>query len=334
MDVMLFYIISSLVNALVATILGFIIYFRNRRELASKVFSLFCGSVAVWSYAYFVWLLLEDRELALLNHRIFLMGATCFITILFFHSILAFTTKVKKYKKFLTVGYIIFFLFLLASWFTPFIVKSLEQEMFFEFWPKAGVLLAPFLVVWYFYLLMSAYIMIKEISRLSNSKSEVDLEYRNQLKYILLGSVVGFVGAVPNYFLWYGIQIPPVTNFLVAVGLIAIAYGIIKHHLFNIKLLLSEILVFSIWIFVIARTALSDSLQDFWINGTLTFLVFIAGILLMKSISKEVESERKELDQVKTSLDFEKRLKQTFAEIAEEQTKKIEQIVSNNKNKK
>ena len=243
---MLFYIINPLINALVATILGFVIYFRNRKEFVNKVFALFCGLVAIWSYAYFVWFLLEDKKLILLNHRLFLMGASIFIAILFFHSILAFTNKIKKYKKLLTVGYAIFFFFLLMDYFTPFIVKNVQKELFFEFWPKAGILLAPFLVVWYFYLLASVYVIIKEIKRTYSSNSKVDVSYRTQLKYILIGAIIGFVGTVPNYFLWYGIMIPPVTNFLGAVGMIIIAYGITRHHLFNIKLLISELLVFSI----------------------------------------------------------------------------------------
>jgi len=91
-------------------------------------------------------------------------------------------------------------------------------------------------------------------------------------------------------------------------------------------------LVFTIWVFVIARTALSNSYQDFLINIILAVLVFIAGILLMRSVSKEIEAERNKLEQTKQSLDFEKRLRQTFVEIAEEQTKKIEQIVFSKKN--
>lgn len=98
---MLFYIISSLINALVATILAFVVYSRNKKQLVNKVFSLFCSLVAIWSYAYFAWFLLKDKNLVLLNHRLFLMGASIFIAILFFHSILAFTNKIKQYKKLL-----------------------------------------------------------------------------------------------------------------------------------------------------------------------------------------------------------------------------------------
>lgn len=325
---MLFYVLNPLVNALVATILGFVVYFRNRKHLVNKVFSLFCVAVAIWAYAYFIWFLLADKNLILLNHRIFLMGASIFIAILFFHSVLAFTNKIKEYKKFLVWGYAIFSLFLLADWFTPFIVKDVQREMFFEFWPKAGILLPYFLVAWYFYFLLSGYIILKEIKRLSSSKSKTDISYKAQLKYIFVGGIIGLIGSVSNYFLWYGVPIPPIVNFFVAVGMIVVAYGIVKHNLFNIKLLISELLVFVIWIVVIARTALSISYQDFLINAILASLVFAAGIFLMRSVSNEAEMEKKMLAETQKSLDFEKRLRETFAEIAEEQTKKIEKIIS------
>lgn len=325
---MLFYILNPLVNALVATILGFVVYFRNKKELVNKLFATFCGVVAIWSYSYFAWLLLEDKNIILLNHRIFLMGASIFIAITFFHSILAFTNKIKEYKNFLVAGYVIFAVAFLADWFTPFIVRDVEPELFFEFWPQPGTLFTPFLFAWYFYLFLAAYVLLKEIKRVSTSNSRVDIAYGVQLKYMLAGEIIGFVGSTPNYFLWFGIPIPPITNFLVAVGMIVVAYGIVKHHLFNIKLLISELLVFTIWIFVIARTALSANSQELVINGVLTALVFAVGVLLMRSVSKEVEAEKEVAGEIEQSLQLERRLRQTFAEIAEEQTKKIEKIVS------
>ncbi|MDP3882943.1 MAG: histidine kinase N-terminal 7TM domain-containing protein [Candidatus Staskawiczbacteria bacterium] len=327
MDLLLFYILSPLVNALVATILGFVVYFRNRKELLNKVFSLFCGAAAIWAYSYFVWFLLKDKNLVLLNHRIFLMGASTFIAILFFHSVLAFTNKIRQYKNFLTAGYIIFSIFLLICWFTPFIVRDVEPELFFEFWPKAGILLPYFLAAWYFYFLLSGYIIFKEAKRVSSLSSKTDVSYRAQLKYILVGGIIGLVGSISNYFLWYGIPIPPIANFFVAVGMIIVAYGIVKHRLFNIKLLISELLVFSIWIIVVARTALSNGIQELVINGILAVLVFVVGVLLMRSVSKEVEIEKIELKETQRNLDIEQRLRKTFAEIAEEQTREIEKMI-------
>jgi len=330
MSAILFYILSSLVNALVATILGFIVYFRNRKELVNRVFALFCAVVAIWSYAYFVLFFVKNASIGVFYHRLFLTVPAIFIAILFFNFVLAFISKIKENKSKLIAGYIISFVFVFIDLFTPFFVKNLEQKLYLGLWPTAGPLYFPFLLIWWFYVIFAIYFLCREIYILPNDKNSEKMKI--QLKYILAGAVIGFGGGgIINYLLWYNIPIPPITNFLVAVGMIAIAYGIVKHHMFNIKLLMSELLVFTIWIFVIARTALSNNIQDLLINGTLILLVFVAGILLMRSASKEVEVERKLLKETQKDLDLEQRLRKTFAEIAEEQTKKIEKIVSDKK---
>lgn len=333
----LFYTVSALVNALVATVLAFVVYFRNRKQLVNKIFSLFFASVAIWSYSYFVWFLLKDKNLVLLNHRIFLMGAAIFIAILFFHSVLALTNKIKEYKKLLVAGYIIFSFFLVMDYFTPFIVKDMQGGLFSQFWPQPGVLFTPFLVAWYFYLIAVLYILIKEIKRISSFNSEVDKLYSIQLKYILIGAIVGFVGAVPNYlfwYSWYAIPIAQFTNFLVAIGMIIIAYGIVKYNLFNIKLLISEILVFSIWTLVIVRAVLSNNNQELLINSFLAFLVFMVGILLIRSLYKETELTKRLLDETQKNLDLEIGLRKEFIQKAGEVIKKMEEIVSDNNKRK
>ena len=313
---MLFYIISALINAVVSTILGVVVYFKNRKEFTNKIFAVFCFVVAVWSYSYFVWLLLKDKSVVLINHRIFLMGASIFIVILFFHSVLSFTNKVKNYKKFLISGYSIFSFFLLVDYFTPFFIKNVERELIFEFWPKPGIFLHPFLIIWYFYLLFAIYILVKEIKG-----SYDNISYNAQLKYILAGTIIGFGGAALNYFLWYGIQIPPITNFLVSVGMITIAFGIVKHHLFNIKILTSELLVFISWFFVIVRSALSQNTQELWANIVLMLLMFVIGTFLIRSVSREVASEKKLLEEAQKNLEFEKKLHQALAEVSEKRAK-------------
>ena len=55
--------------------------------------------------------------------------------------------------------------------------------------------------------------------------------------------------------------------------------------------------------------------------------------MFLKTTYKEIELNKKLLEKTKKDLDIEQRLRKIFAEIAEEQTKKIERIVFD-KNKK
>jgi len=106
-----------------------------------------------------------------------------------------------------------------------------------------------------------------------------------------------------------------------------VAYAIIKHKLFDIKILLSQILVLVIWIFVIIRTVLSNNQQELLLNGLLALLIFISGSLLLLSISKEKNLTIKLLEETQKSLDLEKMLREKLAKKTGEMIKRMEEIV-------
>jgi len=111
---------------------------------------------------------------------------------------------------------------------------------------------------------------------------------REQIKYVLLGTLIGFVGGSTNYPLWYNVNIPPLGNSLVAIYVILVAIAIMKYHLFDIKLILTELLVgvFSILLFV--QIFLSNSAWQYLWN-IIVFIVFLFfGYLFIKSILKEI----------------------------------------------
>ncbi len=72
-----------------------------------------------------------------------------------------------------------------------------------------------------------------------------------------------------------------------------IFYSILKFRLFNIKVITSEILVFTLWIFVLVKFFLSNTVQDQIINAALLLLLTIVGIFLIRSVIKEVSQREK-----------------------------------------
>jgi len=69
---------------------------------------------------------------------------------------------------------------------------------------------------------------------------------RNQIKYVLLAAIIGFMGGVTNYPLWFGIKMLPWGNILVSVYVAIMAYAMVKHHLLDIRIAVSRVVVFSI----------------------------------------------------------------------------------------
>lgn len=119
---------------------------------------------------------------------------------------------------------------------------------------------------------------------------------RAQYIYILSGVLgAGILGVFFNLILpflgnhsliWLG---PTFLSLMVA----AISYAVLKHHLFEIKIIATEVLVFSLWIFLFVRLLTGEMLRQQLIDGTLLILVIASGILLIRSVLDEVKSRER-----------------------------------------
>jgi len=153
-------------------------------------------------------------------------------------------------------------------------------------------------------------------------------EQKLQIIYLLIGYAISAnIAFVTNLLLpWFGFfelnwlgQISTVT--MVAFATIAI----LKHQLFNIKVIVTELFVFALWLFIFIRMLLQDSFQDQAIDVVLLIVSIILGILLIRGVLKEVNT-REQLE--KLTHDLEKanirlkeldQLKSEFVSIASHQ---------------
>ena len=70
-------------------------------------------------------------------------------------------------------------------------------------------------------------------------------------------------------------------------------YAVIKFKMFDIKIITTQLLVFSLWVFVFLRMLVSDTHEDRLINGGLLALLLIVGTFLIRSVIKEVNQREK-----------------------------------------
>ena len=331
---MFYYFFSGLINAITSTVLGLFVYFRNRNNPINKSFALFCATVAMWSWAYIFWPGSRDGITALFWFRTLMVGAI-FIPIFYLNFVLNFINKFQEKKKILFFGYIVFIFFFFAN-FTPFFVKDVTPKLNFPYWPNPGILYHPFLLLWFFYVVYSLFLLIQESITVTGAR-------KNQIKYILIGTIIGYAGGITNYFLWYDIPIPPLGNGLVAFYVILTAIAILKYHLFEIRVILTEILVGVMGVillllpFVMSTTSLKIATVAIFI------LFLVIGYLLIKATHKEIKKREEierfvgELRNINKSLEEkitksiqelqeEKKLTETFREIAEERARRLERV--------
>ena len=263
---MSFYAITALINAITSTILGLFVYFKNKKAKINQAFALFCLSAAVWSYAYYFWQIADNANSALFWVRGLMIGAI-FGPICYFYFILRLLNKIKEKKKSLIFGYLVFFFFFLAN-FTSLFVKGVGPKLEFAFWPEPGILYHPFLLAWLFYALYAVYLLFNKYfssSGITHAK----------IKYIFIGTIVGYLGVATNYLLWYDIPIPPIGNWTATFYLAAVAYAILNYRLMDIRVAIKRSTIFSGVVIIITAV--------YVMAAFLLGLIFFGGVYTLRT---------------------------------------------------
>jgi signal transduction histidine kinase len=157
-------------------------------------------------------------------------------------------------------------------------------KYFWGFYPKAGflhplyLLLLTVLVIRIFYLLFS---------NLGKKKGVSSTEYL-QTKYILFAAIF-YAIASSDFLVNYGVEFYPFGFLFILIFLGITAYAIVKHYLFGIKVILTELLVGTIALILLIQTLLAETLLWKILGFSLLGLFGISGYFLIKSVLKEIE---------------------------------------------
>jgi len=260
-----FWALLALINGVAASIFGLFVYLKNTKNPPNKIWAIFGSTVAFWSYSYFLWQISTHEIQALFWCRALMVGAI-FIPVTFLHFLIVWLGLWQIKRKVLFISYGTSFAALLFN-FTPLFVKDVSPILSFRYWPQAGIAYLPFLIFWIWLVFYCWYIMIQEMRSSSPTR-------RNQIKYILLGAIIGFGGGFTNYPLWFGIKILPYGNILVSIYAALMSYAILKHRLMDINVAITKGSVFAVvYAFVLGipvgvwfwgRTYLSNKIGMNW----------------------------------------------------------------------
>ncbi|MDP3992979.1 MAG: ATP-binding protein [bacterium] len=284
---MTFYALTGLINAIPSILLGLFVLLDNPKLQTSKTFFYLSLSLGLWGTAYFFWLISQSAETALLWVRILMVGAI-FIPATYFHFIIHFLELFKQKHKLVVTFYLLSLVFALIS-FTPLFLTGVGHQLSFSFWPSAGPLYLPFLIYFFLTILYATALLYREKRRAPHLKLR-------QIDILIAGAVLGMIGGATNYPLWYGIPILPVGNIFVVSFSVSIAYAILKHHLFNIKVLLTEVGV-AVVLLTIFLFTITGQRDRFFINFLLLGVLALGGYILIKSVRDEV-SRREEVERL------------------------------------
>jgi len=325
------YTLGILAAGILNTFIGLIIYFKNRKALPNILFGLVTFSFAIWCYSWVALLSIkeEDGGLAIFFARLLNFGAV-FIPFFYFHWIISILGLIKKEKISIIAGYIIALFFGLLSWSNSY-VENIHPILFFPNWPTAGSLYKWYLIFGYFpFVLYATYRLLKHII------ISQDENRKNQLKYVILVTVLGFGAGALNFPLMYKINpFGSSGNFGMFVGLalfipfpILLSYSVVKYHFMDIKVILTEVLAgFAAIVLFIDLLLTSPFSWYLVVLKSLILIIFIyLGISLVRNVLKEVK-QREQMEvmakEVQKAYEVEKAAKEEVEKLTEAKTQFI-----------
>lgn len=299
--------------------LSFFIFSENRKSWNNRIFSLLSFFAAIWTFTNYM---TGVYATAFWLESTYAIGSLVLGIGLIWVFFLVDKILDKKKLFIVSLGAVSLFI---SSYLEGFIAKKYEKIYF----GGAFVGESGFGLIIYALIFLTAVVLI--LYKLFFAwKQEINKETKSGLIYVFYGALAtltisfltSFIFPIFHIFILSGLDS---VGFLIFLSFIA--YAIARHHLFNIKIIATELLTFSIWIFILIQTLLADSIKNQFINGTLLLLVIMFGVLLIKSVIKEVEQREKlevltkELNATNERLVKLNKLKSEFLSFASHQVK-------------
>ncbi len=303
--------------------LGFLVYFTNRKNRINQLFLLLILGVGIWMTGIILIPMISgfNLNLVLLVGRVPFFGASLLaIAFLFFSQLFP-----RKHLKLPLIINIFFSVLTIALIYTSLGTKFIIEDMvltngiyepsFGTLYPLWGLL---FLSIMLFGMILLGwkYKITKGIERI-------------QIKYFFIGAILSTLIAITTNLL-----IPLIGHssmywqfgpFALIFLVIFTSFAITKHHLFNIRVILTEVLVSIVSLTLLIDLMLSKS-TSLIILKSITLLAFIyLGISLIKSVLKEIkrreqlEKLTRQLEEANISLKKLDKAKSEFVSIASHQ---------------
>lgn len=296
--------VSTLITALVSLFLGIFVYLnggRNKLSFSWLLTSLFIG---LWSIGLFGVVFSTNASSAWFWQYVLDIGGIC-VPVIFFNFLLYLTKKEKKLAL-LQIFSLVAGTALIVLNFTDLFKTGVSPKFGINFWIDPGKLYFLFPLFFIVLVFISAFILIKEY------RIATDDNFKRQLLYVLIAQIFGFGGGLTDFFPQL-FNIYPFGSYFIILYVIFISYAALKHHLFDTKVIATELFTFALWVFLSIKIFFSTGSQDLIINIGIFLSVLLFGILLIRGVLKEVKQREKMermAEEVKRAYELEKKAKE------------------------
>jgi signal transduction histidine kinase len=300
------YIIAFVILISLAIFLAGLVFFHNRREAENRFLTLVILTVALWSVSVCATGYWQSVELALLQTRISFFISS-FLPYLLLRFVYIFpkevSSRLKSSHEVLLLLPPVFFA--LISLFTDHVVGGITVE-YNDLINSNLTTVTDWGMAVYFFLLYALIYVGLVLFLFSRKIKQVTEDVRLRLWYFFIGvSLSTVLILVSNLVIPLLNRYPYVPNFgpfAFSFFLVFTAYAIIKHQLFQIRVITSALLVLALWMIVFVRTLASFSPTDLIFNTLLLSSITLAGVLLVRSVQREV-IQREKIQEINRGLE-------------------------------
>ena len=161
-----------------------------------------------------------------------------------------------------------------------------------------GIGFAPFAIFSLYLTILTAYTLIK---RLLSAPEEEKKTIRLVVVGIFLMLALLFATVLLPVIFFQNHSFVFLTPVYALIFLGTTAYAIVKHHLFNLKVIATEAFTVILWIIFLARLLSASSFAGALLDGTVLGASLVFGVLLIFSVRKEVK-QREEMEKLTVQL--------------------------------
>jgi len=239
---MIWYKLSFIIGFLITASIGIVVFLYHPRKRTNQYWGLLCLSVSLWNFGRLMRLIAAtntDYESGLFWCRLMYIGAIL-IPVFFYLFILGLLEKPFRYKILLFSPA----LFFLSIVFSNLMIKDIVLQFSSLYYPVPGPFYPFFLIYFLSFAATAHYHLYASFKTSSGYK-------KNQIRYVSLASIIGFLSGLTTFPLVFNIPFPPIGAPLVSLYTLITAYAIVKYRLMDIKIIIKKTITYSFLVFLI-----------------------------------------------------------------------------------
>ncbi len=288
-----YYSVSLLIGGFIAFLSGLLVLLNDRTKPENQAWFAMTVSTSIWSFAYFFMTITTSKQEATTANLI-LHDAAIFIPLFYFLLVLFSTKKYEQFKY-------LFYVFCLAA--LAFLFINPSSKFVSDLVPKAGFNFAqiPGPLYLYYFIYFSTLVSLGIIVSLYSIFKSEDKDQKIRYRYIIYFTLAAAFGG-GSVFATTFFGIPPYPIILFSLYPVITGYAMLRHQLFNIKVIATQLITFILWFSILLRMFFASSAKEQFANAILFLISIFLGILLIRSVKKEVD-QREKIQSLATSLE-------------------------------